>query len=693
MTDRLPRSNSQSQLPNYGQGQSDNKKDVGKKKDGAPAQSDKNTGQGNSDNNKAAPKMKSKEEKKVKATSESDPVDEVKVPDTFGRLFLGKGASAVAKKYGDIDETSSEDTAGQSEGKKLKSPRQQQSDNKEKTENNKVPKLILKNIGNAIASIASDRREMTISPRKPKRETHRNTQDSNSSMSHTAESGRKTAKNTAATTGEKVKLTDLLTKFPDQPVSSPQELAKIVIAAESNEGKIHLTKSKAETMFRSGAPTYQGKPLGESYRKPFMRSCFLTPNFITIVQEMQENYTAIKKTGNFVSESLKEKAESIWEAGDKKLDTVLNHKSVMEDFSVITKALTNKINGPESNISTSTLPARFRHFLIELDREIVRWHQETPDSPEKLSDTELRDVRRNALSNYLGVYGPYATIMLAAGEVKSENKILDNNNFYVLLENILTKSISETFENLLSSVMDCTADQYSYIENRSNQEQESITKKIEARRMQSLNQSERISAQSTLPGHSQGSNWTTNTTTTTTTVTTTTTTSTKKSERVASDSVRKPKNDPRRSPAKLAAAAVNAVKESKKNINKEKNIIVSAPLKPSKTSLQQVFRENVSVDGHDVFKEFIGPYILSNLRQTNVVSLGEKMYAAFLVILEEYNSLNKQALDEKKKSENLVKSAAGKKSKGLTQEADAMVVDSQNFSALFFPHKSCKYSA
>jgi hypothetical protein len=72
---------------------------------------------------------------------------------------------------------------------------------------------------------------------------------------------------------------------------------------------------------------------------------------------------------------------------------------------------------------------------------------------------------------------------------------------------------------------------------------------------------------------------------------------------------------------------------------------------------------------------------VSNLRQTNVVSLGKKMSAAFPGILEEYNSLNKQALDEKKKNENLVKSAAEKRSKGLTQEADAMVVDSQNFSA------------
>ncbi len=89
--DRLSRSNSQSNLPNYGQGQSDDKnKDVGNKKDGAPAQVEKNIGQGPSDKNKAVPQMKSKEEKKVKTLSARDTGDEVKIPDTFGRLFLGK---------------------------------------------------------------------------------------------------------------------------------------------------------------------------------------------------------------------------------------------------------------------------------------------------------------------------------------------------------------------------------------------------------------------------------------------------------------------------------------------------------------------------------------------------------------------------------------------------------------------------
>lgn len=217
MSDRLSRSNSQSDLNNYGQGQPDDKnKDVDKKKDGATGQSGKNAGQGTSEKNKAEPQMKSKE-RKEKAPVKSDSDHGGKAPDTFGRLFLGKGASAVARKFGDSDESSSEDGAAQSKSKALKSPRQQQSDKKEKTANNKVPKLSLKNLGNALASLASDRPEMTISPRKTKRETYRNTQDSNSSTSNTAASGGTT--NTTNTLNATV--SDRTTNIVEVPLWQP----------------------------------------------------------------------------------------------------------------------------------------------------------------------------------------------------------------------------------------------------------------------------------------------------------------------------------------------------------------------------------------------------------------------------------------------------------------------------------------
>ena len=218
MTDRLP-SNPQSHLPNYGQGQPDDKKkDVDKKKDGATGQSGKNAGQAHADKNQAAPQMKSKE-KKEKGPSESDSDDgsvgygdnfgnilfgakqgEVVSNNTFQRLFLGAKPSPAEQKFKNENESSLEDGAAQSESKALKSPRQQQPDNKEKSTNKKVSKISLKNIGNAIASLASDRAEMTISPRKTNRETHRNTQDSTSSTGNTASTAGSTTANTNATT-------------------------------------------------------------------------------------------------------------------------------------------------------------------------------------------------------------------------------------------------------------------------------------------------------------------------------------------------------------------------------------------------------------------------------------------------------------------------------------------------------------
>jgi hypothetical protein len=57
------------------------------------------------------------------------------------------------------------------------------------------------------------------------------------------------------------------------------------------------------------------------------------------------------------------------------------------------------------------------------------------------------------------------------------------------------------------------------------------------------------------------------------------------------------------------------------------------------------------------------------------------MYAKFPDIFEEYSLLTKQALDEKKKNADLDRSVAEKRSRGLTEEADAMVMYSENFLA------------
>ena len=206
MTDRLSRSNSQSDLPNYGQGQPDDKKkDVDKKKDGATGQSDKNTGQDHEDKNKAPPQMKSKEGKKVKASSESDSdgagagygnnfekilfsrkQDEVASSNTSQEVFLGAKPSSTEQKFKKENESSSEYHDVSHDHKMQQSHKQQQFENKEKYNSKKVTGLSLEGIGNAFKSLASDRPEMTISSRKKEKNAQRATQDSNASPGQTA---------------------------------------------------------------------------------------------------------------------------------------------------------------------------------------------------------------------------------------------------------------------------------------------------------------------------------------------------------------------------------------------------------------------------------------------------------------------------------------------------------------------------
>ena len=168
MSNRLPRSNSQSNLPNYGHGQSEDKNtNVRNDPNGAPAPSDKKSGQGYSETGQGKPQMKSKEEKKGRESSESDSDEGKKSANTFEKLFLNAQPSTAARKFRE-EESSSEDGLIQSQNKMPQSPRQQQSKDKEKNNKKNVPKLSLKSLGNALASLASDRREMTVSPRKNK---------------------------------------------------------------------------------------------------------------------------------------------------------------------------------------------------------------------------------------------------------------------------------------------------------------------------------------------------------------------------------------------------------------------------------------------------------------------------------------------------------------------------------------------
>ena len=248
MSDRLPRSNSQSHLPNYGQSQSGDKNtNVGNDKNGVPAQSDKKNGQGRSETGQAKPQMKSKEEKKGREPSESDSDDGKKSANTFEKLFLNGKPSQAESKFRE-EESSSEDGPMQSQNKMPQSPRQQQPKAQEKNTKKNVSTLSLKNLGNALASLASDRPEMTISPRKTRRETQDTVANAETPRRKNTSSNAARVPATVGTTTEKTTISSPASWTPASPraINSSNTQSSSVTTATQMGAETKASSAKVE---------------------------------------------------------------------------------------------------------------------------------------------------------------------------------------------------------------------------------------------------------------------------------------------------------------------------------------------------------------------------------------------------------------------------------------------------------------
>lgn len=423
MSDRLPRSNSQSNLPNYGQDKAEDKNtNVGTGNKDASALSDKNASRGNGENKQAKPQLKSKEEKKVGdfSQSSSDPVIDLNSP--FGKLFLNQQPGRVRKEADQSEDSSSEDQLP-------KSPRQQQSNQKEKTTNKKVPKLSLENLGNALKGLASDRREMTISPRK----THRDTQDSTSNTQHKVANTTTTAATTTTTTTANATIVpktsnvttattaasqadvttgskpsgaipaSLLTAGAIEAINlaltgkdiSGDQLAEVLICVQSAGYTKPLESSMVDTIFRSGMvvsdftdPHNPEKKIKvniiEILSSPFIKKHIDTHD----MQILRENLTSrYKKLIQDLPPDLK----------------TLSAKELRKNkiFSKLMKPLINsfleKFIGNELKLQNSVLSQEFKNLLQGIDSRVSQWAK----IDGKIQPNVLFEARKSALAAYV----------------------------------------------------------------------------------------------------------------------------------------------------------------------------------------------------------------------------------------------------------------------------------------------------
>jgi hypothetical protein len=254
---------------------------------------------------------------------------------------------------------------------------------------------------------------------------------------------------------------------------TPQELAKIIVLAESDGGNLKLTANQVDTIFRGREKQYKGKTVGSGYVMPFMRACFNTPVFKSLMSNMERTYLAPKSALGQTS-SIKENVDSIHKSLEFHPQSTFANSAVKKQFEPVITPLLDYLGGADGKLDGSSLPPVFLEFLIALDKEIVVWHQQSvgagsSSSDPVISDAQLDEVRKSALISFLGVRGFAAMHKITQAESSAKSGSSQLENPLILLEAYVAHIISSQIPFFYQAVMACSDEQLARIQGKSKQ--------------------------------------------------------------------------------------------------------------------------------------------------------------------------------------------------------------------------------
>jgi hypothetical protein len=353
-------------------------------------------------------------------------------------MFLNAKPSQAAVDFRKEEESFSLDGAAQNESKTLKSPRQQQSEPKEKTANNKVPRLPLHNLGNAPANPPSDRPEITVSPR----QTTKDKKDFNSSEkewiaitnTYPTPRGTTTSTSTSATTttisqstprGEKNTLStprsflNLLTGKKKTKTTSEEKQGGSISKAKVSE--IKATESVKKTTL---TPTAMASVLTASAREAI--DCALRGEAPT-GDQLAELVMCTNSRG-YTKPII-----------DGEVKTILRGSLVIGDFEVKNNGGTEKIN---INIVELVQKALIESHLDTeklqrvINKTVLMYKEIAPNLPPEIERMSPKDLRKNEV--FVKLMKPLTNLFLH--EIFGEEMKLSKSSF------------SKEFRNFLSSI-------------------------------------------------------------------------------------------------------------------------------------------------------------------------------------------------------------------------------------------------
>ena len=255
---------------------------------------------------------------------------------------------------------------------------------------------------------------------------------------------------------------------------SPERMAKFLGRAVTKDGKFMPTQSEVKTFMRAGFGTVDGQSAQTCFAQ-FLHPIIDKSKFRDLYTKMALSLVEIEQDKSGNNNSLIKKVDDICRRDNLNSQNITSSVAVQQLLDPIVAPLFSYLNDVGDSIADSKLPAKLLQFMIEFDRELVQWYQESLEksnsvnSANFLNKEEFTALRKNAQLALLGVKGidGYLTVEvykqlkdLRLQSDESTGSVLKNFNTY------LSKTYSKNCHTFIDRVLSATDDDLKRIRGR-----------------------------------------------------------------------------------------------------------------------------------------------------------------------------------------------------------------------------------
>jgi len=294
---------------------------------------------------------------------------------------------------------------------------------------------------------------------------------------------------------------------------SPGRMAKFLIKAATQDGKLTATPVNVKIFMRENFGKINGKSAQTCF-KEFMAPLLASSELDRFYKTMAKTLLTINKEKNGEETSLIQKLDVLCKREGFVPKEYTNDPAIQELIEPVINPLFDYLNDIDGSIANSKLPAALLEFMIEFDREIVKWYRKTSGmqsvatgeekskSANSISAPDEKDLnifRRNAQVALLGVKGIDGHLGAELSKNLEKLSFQSHEGTGGILKNFnscLGRLYSKKCDTLIDGVMSATDDDLKSIrERRFEEEKKQIIGRAEKKFSQTSGKSNKKQSQ------------------------------------------------------------------------------------------------------------------------------------------------------------------------------------------------------